>query len=138
MNPWRNQILGMFRRGGLFRHLTVLLALLGFMFTSTTPGLALVSETGSLVGMSGSLGVYICHVQGGTKVVALPGGQASDTDDDCCLICQAAQLAHGAVPPQHFTLPTESAVRVDLAARAQSFVPGEGFRPSQARAPPAT
>lgn len=137
MRPWRNQILGMFRRGGWFRDLTVLLALLGFMFTATTPGLALVTESGSRIGVTGSLGVYICHVKGGTQVVLPSGEQASETDEGCCLICQAAQLAHGAVPPQHFTLPTESAVRAGVAVRAQSFVGGEDFRPAQARAPPA-
>jgi len=136
LKPWRNQILGMFRKGGWLRDLTVLLALLGFMFTATTPGLALVTETGSRIGVTGALGVYICHVKGGTQWVLPPGEQASDTDEGCCLICQAAQLAHGAVPPQHFTLPTESAVRAAAAVRAQSFVGGASFRPAQARAPP--
>lgn len=137
MKPWRNQLLGLFRRRGPFRDLAALLALLGFLFSSTTPGLALVTDSGSRIGMSGALGVYICHVKGGGDLRLPSGEQASETDDGCCLICQAAQLAHGAVPPQHFTLPTESAVRANVAASARSFVADGTFRPAQARAPPA-
>ena len=137
MNPWRNQLLGLFRGRGPFRAPAALLALLGFLFTSTTPGLALVTDGGSRIGISGPLGVYICHVKGGIDLVVPPGEQAPDQDDGCCLICQAAQLAHGAVPPQHFTLPTESAVRARMPFDARSFVAAGTFRTAQARAPPA-
>lgn len=137
MLPWRNQILSLFRGRGMLRDLGALLALLGFLFTSTTPGLALVSGAGPGIGVAGPLGVYVCHVRGGSDSVIPPGAELPDQDDGCCLICQAAQLANGAVPPQHFTLPTESAVRARLSDDARSFVAFGIFSPAQARAPPA-
>lgn len=73
MLPWRNQILSLFRGRGLFRDLGALLALLGFLFTSTTPGLALVSGAGPGIGVAGPLGVYVCHVRGGIDLVVPPG-----------------------------------------------------------------
>lgn len=137
VNPWRHQLLALFRGRGPFRDLAALLALLGFLFTSTTPGLALVTDGGSRLGVNGPLGVYVCHVKGGVELIVPPGEQAPDQDDGCCLICQAAQLAHGAVPPQHFTLPTESAVRARVVIDARSSFTDGSFRCPQARAPPA-
>lgn len=137
MKPWHNQFLSLFRGRGPIRDLGALLALLGFLFTATTPGLALVSGAGPGFGVAGPLGVYVCHVRGGIAIAIPPGEDVPYQDGGCCLICQSAQLANGAVLPQHFTLPTESAVRVRSPIDAQSFVPDGTFRTAQARAPPA-
>ncbi|MBF0326811.1 hypothetical protein [Magnetospirillum moscoviense] len=122
---------------GASRRVAALLALLGFLFTSTTPGLSLVAMAGANVSFSGAFGLYVCHAQSGA--VAAP--DADETlplaSDGCCLICQAAQLAGGTVPPQHFTLPTESAAKIRLAVVAQTIAHGQASGPLQPRAPPA-
>lgn len=131
--PWAGND-GM-RRGWLGQ-LTALAALLGFLFSATTPGLSLVAMAGPSITIDGFLGIYICHVQSGPSA-ALPGETDSPKSDGCCLICQVAQLANGAVPPQHFTLPTESAAHARTPVSAQIVVQGEASRHAQARAPPA-
>lgn len=130
--PWATAV--NFRRGWL-NQLGALTALLGFLFTATTPGLALVNTAGKAVAVTGVFGVYVCHAQGGLRA-ALPG-EVPSSSEECCLVCQAAQLANGAVPPQHFTLPTESAVVLRQPASAHSLRDGEALRHAQARAPPA-
>ncbi|MGE5477320.1 MAG: hypothetical protein ACM3Q1_11735 [Bacteroidales bacterium] len=115
--------------------LGTLSVLLGFLFATTTPGLALVNAAGRSLAVDGVLNAYICHAQGG-GAAATPG-ETSSTSEECCLVCQAAQLANGAVPPQHFTLPTESAAPDRLPADAHSLRDGEASRHTQARAPPA-
>jgi hypothetical protein len=132
----RGRFRGWLDRGSR-RRAAALAALLGFLFTSTTPGLSLVAMAGANVTFSGAFGLYVCHAQSGA--VAAP-----DTDDElplasdgCCLICQTAQLAGGMVPPQHFTLPTESAAKFRLVVVAQSVVHGQASSPLQPRAPPA-
>lgn len=131
-NPWATAV--DFRRGWLGR-LGALAALLGFLFTSTTPGLALVNGAGRTMAVNGLLGVYICHAQDSQRA-DLPG-EASASKGECCLVCQASQLANGAVPPQHFTLPTESAARHSVTASARSAHDGETLDLRRARAPPA-
>jgi len=108
-------------------------ALLGFLFSAATPGLALVSQTGRAIAVTGMLGVYVCHARDGERA-DLPGDESSA--QDCCLVCQAAQLTVGAAPPQHFTLPTESAVPIRWSAGASGLHDGEAWRHAQARAPP--
>ncbi|CAA7626587.1 hypothetical protein [Magnetospirillum sp. UT-4] len=121
---------------GLVRDLGALAALLGFLFTATSPGMALVGQAGGLA-VHGPLAAFVCQAEGGS-VQALPAGEeAPKGAEDCCLTCQAAQLANGAVPPQHFTLPTESADPIRLPPAAQSLVPSAPARHAQARAPPA-
>lgn len=129
--PWAGWM-GMTR--GWLGQLGALAALLGFLFTATSPGLALVATAGPGVTFGGPLGVYVCHAQGDRAT--LPGENAPKSDG-CCLICQAAQLANGAVPPQHFTLPTESAAYTRLLVGAQTVADGAASRHAQARAPPA-
>lgn len=129
--PWAKTV--EFRRGWLCR-LGALSALFGCLFAATTPGLALANAAGRVLAVDGIFGIYICHAQG-NGVVAEPG-ETSSTSKECCLVCQAAQLANGAVPPQHFTLPTESAASVRLPASAHSVRDGEASRYAQARAPP--
>ncbi len=130
-SPWATRQI--FEREPLARFAS-LLALFGFLFTTTTPGLALVNAAGQSLAVGGFLGVYVCHAQGGKA--SLPG-ETSGPSDECCLVCQAAQLANGAVPPQHFTLPTESAAAIRLSASAQDRREGTASRHAQARAPPA-
>lgn len=122
---------------GTRRRTAALAALLGFLFTSTTPGLSLVAMAGANVTFNGAFGIYVCHAQGGA--VAQPGAddEVPLASDGCCLICQTAQLAGGALPPQHFTLPTESAAELRLAIAAQSVLHGHASSPQQPRAPPA-
>ena len=129
-SPWAER--GGFRRGWL-RQLGALSALFGFLFSATTPGLALVNAAGQSLAVGGMLGVYVCHAQGGRTA---PPGEAPSSASECCLICQAAQLANGAVPPQHFTLPTESAATVHLPAGPNDVRDGQAQRHAQARAPP--
>lgn len=134
--PWATS--ADFRRGwpGQF---AALAALFGFLFTVTTPGLALVNGAGRAMAVTGLLGVYVCHAQGGAHAAQDDGqpGDETSTRGECCLVCQAAQLANGAVPPQHFTLPTESAAAFRVPASAHSFRDGEAAGHAQARAPPA-
>lgn len=129
--PWATH--DHFRRGWLGQ-CGAMVALFGFLFTITTPGLALVNVVGRSVAVAGVLGVYVCHARGGGQAT-LPG-ETPRSSDECCLVCQAAQLANGAVPPQHFTLPTESAAPIRLAASAHDRREGEASRHAQARAPP--
>ncbi|NFV78600.1 DUF2946 family protein [Magnetospirillum aberrantis] len=129
--PWATR--DHFRRGWLGQF-GALVALFGFLFTITTPGLALVNVAGQSVAVTGILGVYVCHARGGGQA-ALPG-ETPASSDECCLLCQVAQLANGAVPPQHFTLPTESAAAIRLSTGAQDRREGEASRHAQARAPP--
>lgn len=130
-SPWAKAV--DFRRGWLGR-LGALAALFGFLFASTTPSLALVTSAGRAVTVNGFLGVYICHAQDGQRA-DLPG-EASAAKGECCLVCQAQQLANGAVPPQHFTLPTESAACLPVTASARSVRDGEALDLRRARAPP--
>lgn len=115
-----------FRRGWLGQ-LGAWAALLGFLFAATGSGMPLPAA------MAAPGDAVLCHAQDGR--MAAPAGEASSTDV-CCLFCQAAQLADGAVPPQHFTLPTESAVRLTWPGRAEDVDDGAVRRFAQARAPP--
>jgi hypothetical protein len=118
------------------RPLAALLALFGFLFTASTPGLSLVAMSGPGAGIANVLGFYICHAQGGDRAVPMTDEGPADSSDGCCLICQVAHMASGAVPPQHFTLPTESAAHLGLAVAAQSVIGSSAFTPVQPRAPP--
>lgn len=130
--PWATAV--DFRRGRLGR-LGALISLFGFLFSISTPGLALVNAAGQSLAVNGVLGVYVCHAPGSQRS-SLPDDQPT-ARDECCLVCQVAQLANGAVPPQHFTLPTESAASVRLPVGVHSLRDGETYRHAQARAPPA-
>lgn len=134
--PWATSV--NFRRGWLGQF-GALAALLGFLFTVTTPGLALVNGAGRSIAVNGILGVYVCHAKGGAEAAQSGAANPAHANpaDECCLVCQAAQLANGAVPPQHFTLPTESAAFLRVPAGAHSVRDGAAFGPAQARAPPA-
>lgn len=98
---------GRSRARGWVRELLVLVILLGFAVQSATPALALVAR-GSDALAKGPLGAFLCHVpQPGESDSA--GGEVPAKSDDCCLICQAAQLAKGALPPQTLQVPTADA-----------------------------
>lgn len=116
--------------GGVMRdwlsQFAALAALLGFLFAATNPAPPLTFDP--------VLGTYICHAQGEPRA-ALPG-EDTPQSDDCCLVCQAAQLAGGAVLPQHVTLPSANAVHVRAPVSARIAFHGEASRYTQARAPP--
>jgi hypothetical protein len=123
---------------GQSRSVAALFALLGFLFSSTTPGLSLVAMAGANVTFDGAFGVYVCHAQSGAVAAPDADDEVPLASDGCCLICQTAQLAGGALPPQHFTLPTESAAELRLAVVAQTVASGYASTPLQPRAPPRT
>jgi hypothetical protein len=127
-----SRILGLFRRCGFIRDAAALCALLGFLFTAAAPGLSMAAFSDAGLG-----GVYICHAQGSGPAASLPGQEQSSDDEGCCLLCQAAQLAHNAAPPQHFTLSAESAGVVRFAIADQAPVLDRFSGHAQARAPPA-
>jgi hypothetical protein len=123
--------------GGRGRPMVALFALLGFLFSSTTPGLSLVAMAGANVTFNGAFGIYVCHAQSGAVAAPEADDEVPLASDGCCLICQVAQLASGAVPPQHFTLPTESAAKLQSAVGALTIAQGHSSTPVQPRAPPA-
>lgn len=104
-----------------------LAALLGFLFTATNPAAPLVFDP--------LAGTYVCNAQGDARA-ALPDDEAPK-GDDCCLVCQVAQLAGAAVLPPHAALPSTSAIHARIPVSARIAVQGEASRHAQARAPPA-
>ncbi|MBC7952753.1 MAG: hypothetical protein H7Z12_13170 [Rhodospirillaceae bacterium] len=103
-----------------------LAALLGFVFAATNPAPPLTFDH--------LLGTYVCHAPGEPRA-ALPGEDVPKSDG-CCLVCQVAQLAGGAVLPQHAALSARNAVHVRAPVRARLAVQGEAAHHAQARAPP--
>lgn len=93
-----------FARGAV-RELMVVLVLAGFALQSATPALTLMAEVSSDLAL-GPLGAFICHVPQPGEDPLIPGGEESAKSDGCCLICQAAQLAKGALPTQTLHIPT--------------------------------
>lgn len=81
-----------------------------------------------------SFSVFLCH--SGSESDPAADGEAPATGQ-CCLLCQAAQMATGAAPPQHFTHPTASAELVRHAI-SPGILSREVFAwHKRARAPPA-
>lgn len=111
-----------------------LLALLGFLFTATTPGLSMVAMAGPNIQVAGILGVYVCHTPGSPRA-GLPGDDSSRSQS-CCLICQVAQLAGGAVIPDAVAFPLPLEIRIHSEGNAVSGAQGTRVRHAQARAPP--
>lgn len=129
--PWAGAVT--FRRGWT-RRLGAFAALLGFLFTATTPGLALVTSAGGAVAVTGMLDVYVCHAKDGGR--AVPAGEEPAADGQCCLICQASQLAHGAVPPAGMGLADLPGAVIREPMTAGGGYDAAARRHAQARAPP--
>lgn len=81
-----------FRRGWL-NQLGALAALLGFLFTATSPGLALVATASPAVTVTGILDVLVCRAK------STPPDAVPSAGTECCLVCQVAQMADGALAP---------------------------------------
>jgi hypothetical protein len=112
-------------------------ALLGFLFTATAPGAALVNGAGRAMAVTGVVGVAICHAQGGAHAASQHDGDASAAGGECCLICQAAHMADGALASS-WTAPLPIAMPAfAVPAKAGEGAGGVAAGPLQARAPPA-
>ncbi|MCR6632521.1 MAG: hypothetical protein NVV74_22120 [Magnetospirillum sp.] len=122
-------------REGWLGRLGALAALLGFLFTATTPGLALVNSAGRSVVVNGVVGVYVCHAPDAPRT--LPPADEPSTRDECCVVCQAAHLAAGALPPQGPLLAIRDGTPLRWPAEGNSDGKGGVVRHAQARAPPA-
>ncbi|MBC7906184.1 MAG: hypothetical protein H7Y60_05475 [Rhodospirillaceae bacterium] len=112
---------------GWLGQFAALAALLGFLFVATNPAPSLAFDP--------LLGTYVCHAQGEPRA-AFPGEDVPQSDD-CCLVCQVAQLASGAILPPQSVLPAASAAHARTPVSARIAIQGEASRHTQARAPPA-
>lgn len=77
--------------------------------------------------------VFLCH--SGPQSEPAAGNEAPATGQ-CCLLCQATQMATGAALPQHFTHPTASAEPVRHAISPGIQLRGQAAWHKRARAPP--
>lgn len=122
------------------RLLAVALVAAGFLFQGLLPGLdmalrgeslpfALVMQTG------------ICHSPstGTAERTAVPakGGEGQSESHGCCLVCQAASAAKGALPSPTFKVPTAGTAGLRIAATVQALVHGQPSLHPFARGPPA-
>lgn len=124
----------------LGRLLMVALIAAGFVFQGLLPGLdmalrgeslpfALVMQTG------------ICHSppSGVAERTTVPakGGEGQSESHGCCLVCQAASAAKGALPSPTFKVPTAGTAGLRIAETAQAPVHGQSSHHHFARGPPA-
>jgi hypothetical protein len=106
--------------------LAALLALLGFIFAaSASPPIAGFDPVG---------GSRLCHASVGEQNA--PAGESAEREE-CCLLCQAAQLAKGAAPAAEIILAEPDARHVRPALHSRETALGNAARHAQARAPPA-
>jgi hypothetical protein len=123
------------------RLLAVALVAAGFVFQGLLPGLDLAfrGET-FLVALAARTG--ICHASnlGGTErtaVLSPMGDEGQSEHHGCCLVCQAASPAKGALPSPTFKVPTAGTAGLRIAATASSHVDGQASHHHFARGPPA-
>ncbi|MEW5727417.1 MAG: DUF2946 family protein [Pseudomonadota bacterium] len=121
---------------GAVREWLVVLVLAGFALQSATPALALMAKVSDDLAL-GPLGAFICHVPQPGEDPLIPGGEASAKGDGCCLICQAASLAKGALPPQTLHIPTRDAAVAFETADPPRAAGRDASRHKLPRAPPA-
>lgn len=120
---------------GLRHEMAALFVMLGFAVQSAVPALSLVVLAGAFP-IGHPLASFICHVPRPGETPQAPGGEVPATGDACCLICQAAQLAKGALPPPTLQIPTASAVRSFLTVATLLAVGGQASLHKLPRAPP--
>ena len=127
-------------RSPVARLLAVALVAAGFVFQGLLPGLDLAfrGET-LLVTLAARTG--ICHASpaGGTERNAVPspmGEEGQAESHGCCLVCQAASPAKGALPSPTFTLPTAGTAGLRIAATGSSHIDGQASHHHFARGPP--
>lgn len=102
-------------------------ALFGFIFTIATPGLASNGAVSPLL-------IYVCHVPAGDE--DSPASGKVTARGECCVLCQAAQLIHGAVPAEWVWTPPLSAPVSQLSAVIAISPQSSVHQQCQARAPP--
>ncbi len=131
-----------FGRSPMARLLAVALVAAGFVFQGLIPGLDLAfrGET-LLVTLAARTG--ICHASptGGTERTAVPvpmGDEGQSESHGCCLVCQAASPAKGALPSPTFKVPTAGTAGLRIAATGSSRMDGQASRHRLARGPPIT
>ncbi|CAA7626807.1 conserved hypothetical protein [Candidatus Terasakiella magnetica] len=83
-----------------------------------------------------------CHALSSDQTLRNAGPVQSDEEDNsfshgCCLVCQAAQAAKGALPSPTFTLPTAGTASLPAIASARAHVHGLASLHKLPRAPPA-
>lgn len=120
---------------GVIHELAMLLVLLGLAVQSAVPALSLMVLAGSLAGHP--LASFICHVPRPGDNARAPGGEAPATGDACCLVCQAAQLAKGALPPPTLHIPTASAALSFSSVAIRLTIGGQASLHKLPRGPPA-
>jgi hypothetical protein len=111
------------------RQASVLLVLAGLALQSALPGFELSMRARvpwTILGL-------VCHAKD-------PGQPASDSEgspsDGCCVVCQALELAKGALPSAAFIIPAPPPLPLPTAAAATAAVDGHPSLFKQARAPP--
>lgn len=127
-------------RSPVARLLVIALVAAGFVFQGLLPGLDLAfrGET-LLVTLAARTG--ICHASpaGGTERTAVPsplGDEGQSESHGCCLVCQAASPAKGALPSPTFKVPTAGTAGLRIAATASSHRDGQASHHHFARGPP--
>lgn len=116
---------------GLIHDLAALFVFMGLAFQSAVPTLSMTAMAGSFP-VGHPLASFICHVpQSGED-----GGEVPATGDVCCLICQAAQLAKGLLPPPALHTPTASAALSFLTVAVRQAVGGQASLHKLPRGPP--
>lgn len=122
------------------RLVAVALVAAGFLFQGLLPGLDLAFRGGTLlVTLAARTG--ICHASnlGGAERTAVPSPMGDEGQSDshgCCLVCQAASQAKGALPSPTFKVPTAGTAGLRIAATASSHVDGQASHHHFARGPP--
>lgn len=129
---WMRTLLG----HGAVREVAVALVLAGFALQSATPALGLMAQVSNTLAL-GPLGAFICHVPQPGEDPLIPGGETSSKGDGCCLICQVASLAKGALPPQTLHIPTRDAAGSFDAVDTPRAAGREASLHKLPRAPPA-
>ncbi|MGE5503541.1 MAG: hypothetical protein ACM31L_03875 [Actinomycetota bacterium] len=114
------------------RRLSVLLVLAGLALQSALPGFELAMRARvpwTLLGFN----VSICH----SSTSGQPAGDAEQVPGDgCCLVCQAVELAKGALPSPTFTLPTTGTAPLPRSAATAAAAEGHASLHKLPRAPP--
>ena len=127
-------------RRPLARLLAIALVAAGFIFQGLLPGLDLAfrGET-LLVTLAARTGICHAPLAGGTERTAVPspvGEEGQAENHGCCLVCQAASPAKGALPSPTFKVPTAGTAGLRIAAGASTRIDGQASRHQFARGPP--
>ena len=113
------------------RRPVVCLALLGIAVQLSLPGLALAA-----LAQDGPFADIMCHVPGTMDESSSSGGGESSSGTGCCLICQAMQLADGALPAPTLQPPTVSWVATRMPIALSVVTDGRSPLNQRARGPP--